>query len=174
MTVLTGNQGPVTYSPAAIAPASTGRMSTSFAGLLTVLLGAWGGIVAYVGPAFNFSADGTPAWTWTSSHTWLFLIPGAVAVVGGLCMMTARAGVATVGGLLAILAGAWSVIGPIAWPILQGSTFFSGYSTLRQFEYWVGYSLGPGVLVAMLGSFVLGRPKVAVASTVAPAPTVAP
>jgi hypothetical protein len=35
---------------------------------------------------------------------------------------------------------------------------------MRELAYWIGYSLGPGTLLAALGAFVLGRP--------APEPTV--
>jgi hypothetical protein len=53
------------------------RLSIETAGFLTLLLGAWAGIVAFVAPAFSFSADGSPVWTWNLAHSLLFLVPGA-------------------------------------------------------------------------------------------------
>jgi hypothetical protein len=157
MTVVTG-QAPVAYEPTRQRYA--GQVSIEIVGVLTILLGAWGGIVPFVGPVFGYSADAAGSWTWTSAHAWLFLVPGATAVVGGLMMMiggTVHTGVTKIGSLLAICAGAWFVVGPIAWPILQGSQFFTGYSTLHQFEYWIGYSIGPGVLLLCLGGWAIGH-----------------
>ena len=63
------------------------RLSVEMAGALACALGAWGGIVPFVGPIFGFSADGSPAWTWNLPHALLFLAPGAVAFVGGLAII---------------------------------------------------------------------------------------
>jgi hypothetical protein len=139
------------------------RLSIEMAGLLIVLLGAWGGIVPFVGPLFGFSGDGSPAWTWNMSHAMLSLAPGAVAVACGLLVMLAGqllAGrrVLAFAGLVVGLCGAWFIIGPLAWPVLKGTTFFVGDRPLRELAYWIGYSLGPGSLLVGLGALVLGRP----------------
>jgi hypothetical protein len=133
------------------------------AGLLTVLLGAWGGIVPFVGPLFGFSADGSPAWRWNLAHALLSLTPGAVAVAAGLLVVLAggslyRPGALAVGGFAAALCGAWFVIGPVAWPVLEHTTFFAGAPPLSALAHWVGYSLGPGALLIGLGAFALGHP----------------
>jgi hypothetical protein len=143
--------------------------SIETAGLLTLLVGAWGGIVPFVGPLFGFSADGSRSWTWSLPHALLSLTPGAVAVTAGVLVMAAggtlyRPGGLKLGGLMAALCGAWFVIGPVAWPVLEHSRVFVGASPMRELAYWIGYSLGPGTLLAALGAFVLGRP--------APEPTV--
>ena len=147
--------------------------SIELAGLLIVLVGAWGGIVPFVGPLFGYSADGSGSWTWNLSHTLLHAAPGAAAVFGGLVVMLAggrlsRSGL-KLGGLLAALAGAWLVVGPVAWPVLEHTKVFMSASPLRQFDYWIGYALGPGTLLAALGAFVLGRPS-ARPAVPAPAP----
>ncbi len=64
-----------------------GGGTLALVGLLTVLVGAWAGIVPYIGPTFGFGATGTPAWTWSLLHTLLWLAPGAVAVLCGLLIM---------------------------------------------------------------------------------------
>lgn len=142
------------------------RLSIEAAGFLTLLLGAWAGVVGYVAPAFSFSADGTASWTWNLAHSLLLLVPGAAAFLAGLMIMVeglsrgpARRMLLGVGGLLAAVCGAWLVVGPFAWRVLEGAAFFmSGASPLRELAYWIGYSLGPGGLLLALGAFVLGRP----------------
>ena len=140
------------------------RMSLEMSGFLILCLGAWGGIVPFVGPLFGYSADGAGSWRWDQAHALLFLIPGAVAVFAGLLIMTgamaviARPGLLVFAGFLAAVCGAWLVVGPLAWPVLHGSKFFVTASPLREFEYWIGYSLGPGGLLLALGAFVVGRP----------------
>ena len=65
----------------------------AFAGIVTILLGIWGGIIPFIGPSFGYSADGTSAWAMTSAHLWLSVIPGAIAFVAGcvLLMVAPRA-----------------------------------------------------------------------------------
>jgi hypothetical protein len=144
-----------------------GAASLILVGLCMVLIAAWGGIVPYVGPIFGFSADGTGSWTWNLAHWELALLPGAVALVMGLAMMgLARASAVSasarsmlwVSGLVAVAAGAWFVVGPLAWPVLHSGRYFTASgSPLRQLEYVVGYSFGPGLLLVAFGAFAMGR-----------------
>ncbi|MGA8297286.1 MAG: hypothetical protein WB770_09615 [Acidimicrobiales bacterium] len=147
------------------------RLSVEMAGALACAFGAWGGIVPFVGPIFGFSADGTPSWTWNLTHTILFLLPGAAAFVGGLAIVAGsrsvlgrHVGLAIAGALVAI-AGAWFIVGPLAWPVLKGVSVFSATGALRSLEYWIGYSLGPGGFLIALGSFAFARPTPLVAKT---------
>jgi hypothetical protein len=80
-------------------------------------------------------------------------------MIEGLSWNPARRFLLAFGGLLAAVCGAWFVIGPLAWPALRGPAFFTGASPLRELEYWIGYSLGPGGLLLALGAFILGRPR---------------
>jgi hypothetical protein len=64
------------------------RFSLGVAGLLLVVLGAWGGIVPFIGPTFGFSADGKGSWHWELTHALLSLAPGAAALLAGLLIMT--------------------------------------------------------------------------------------
>jgi hypothetical protein len=66
------------------------RLTATTAGVLAVLVGAWGGIAPYIGHAIRYSADGSATWTWNLQHGLLSLLPGAIAVVGGL-LLIARA-----------------------------------------------------------------------------------
>lgn len=156
--------GPTTAAPARQrVRTARSALSIETAGLLIVLIGAWGGIVPFVGPLFGFSGDGSTAWQWNMAHALMSLTPGAVAVAAGLLVMLAggafyRPGGLVLGGLFAALCGAWLVIGPVAWPVLEHTTFFVGARPVRELAFWVGYSLGPGALLVGLGAFALGHP----------------
>ena len=49
-----------------------------------MLVGAWAGIVAFVGPEFAYRPTSASAWQWTTANWLLHLVPGAMAVAGGL------------------------------------------------------------------------------------------
>lgn len=133
-------------------------------GILAVLLGAWGGIVPYVGPVFGYSSNGAGSWVWSLQHAVLYLIPGAAALFAGLLLLgmvprswlgRGRLGGSFAGWLL-ILCGAWFVLGPFAWPILHaGSPVFATTSPANMFAHEVGYNLGTGLLLAVLGAMAL-------------------
>jgi hypothetical protein len=142
------------------------RLSIETAGVMILLLGAWTGLIGYVAPAFSFSADGAGSWTWNLAHTYLLLVPGAAAVLAGTIIMVkglsrgrGRRALLGFAGLLAAVCGAWLVVGPFAWQVLEGTPFFvAGASALRDLTYFICYSFGPGGLLLALGAFVLGRP----------------
>lgn len=133
-------------------------------GLLTLLLGAWAAIVPFVGPLFGFGATRTGAWVWNLPHALLWLAPGAVAAVLGLMMMSraplARRGLARLGhawaGLIVACCGAWLAIGPFAWRIIKGNVPIKTAGPYHELLYWAGYSIGPGVLLGLLGGAALG------------------
>ena len=50
------------------ARAHLGRFGIGTAGVVAVLVSAWGGIVPFVGPLFNYSGDGSVAWHWSLPH----------------------------------------------------------------------------------------------------------
>ena len=135
----------------------------AFLGLLTIAIGAWGGIVAYLGPSFSFPANGSGSWNWDWEHTLLYLIPGAAAVATGLWMwaMAARthAGSGRFGsglaGLVLLAAGAWFVLGPVVWPIFYSTPVFEPASPMDTFLRQLGYNLGPGLVLAALGGMTL-------------------
>jgi len=134
-------------------------------GLLTLLVGAWGGIVPFVGPLVGADADGTVSWYWSMSHALLWLAPGAGACLAAALMLGAmpRAAVgfgrlgAFAAGALAMVCGAWFVIGPEAWPVLVRSAgVFVPAGPLTTVARQVGYSFGPGVLLLLLGGLSMG------------------
>jgi len=134
--------------------------------LATVLVGAWAGIVVFVGPSFGYSVDGTGAWRWDEAHAWLHFAPGVAAVVAGLLMLAALgravSGGATRGvglaGLLSIVAGAWLVLGPTAWPtvVTTHRRVWAVASPLHNLAHQVGANLGPGALLIVFGALSMG------------------
>src|SRR5436189_5671606 len=88
---------------------STGAVS----GLLIAVLGIWGALIPFMGPYFDYSFGVNSTWHYTSDRLWLDILPGAVALVGGLLIVLAATRAAGVlGAWLAVSAGAWFAIGP--------------------------------------------------------------
>jgi hypothetical protein len=150
------------------AEARTGVRSSSLSlatvGLIALIASAWGGIVAFVGPTFGFSADGAVSWHWDLSHVVLALIPGALGCIAALTFLapananvtSRRLGLSTAG-IIGIASGAWFVVGPLAWPVLVNThSYFVVASPLRALEYQIGYALGPGLILVMCSAFAMG------------------
>ena len=139
-------------------------ISLGMVGFVAFVVSAWGGIVAFVGPTFGFSADGSASWHWELSHAVLALIPGALGCLAGLTFMapvndavTRRRLSLSTAGIIGIASGAWFVIGPLAWPVLVTThAYFVGGTPMRVLEYQLGYSLGPGLILVMCSAFAVG------------------
>src|SRR5207248_4094471 len=108
-------------------------ISVATMGLLTVLFGAWAGIVAFVGPEFAYRPTSGSAWQWTTANWLLHLVPGAMAVAAGLVAITlARASTASARGMLDLAAlttfaaGGWLIIGPSLWPVFESGSPYGG------------------------------------------------
>src|ERR1700736_4770814 len=126
--------------------------SLGMVGVVAVVISAWGAIIPYVGPTFGYSADGASSWQWNLTHSVLALVPGAVGFLIGLSFFApvrtstlSRRLSLGVAGTIAIAAGAWFVIGPLAWPVISDvSQYFVPAAPLRNLANQVGYALGPG------------------------------
>ncbi len=125
-------------------------------GVLAILDGAWGGIVPYLGPTFGYSSNGIASFQWTLMHALLYLVPGAVAVFAGFCLLTLR-GSGALFGLLLAACGAWFILGVVVWPILHepGVGVFTSAPPTANFINLLGYNLGPGIVLALLGGMSL-------------------
>jgi hypothetical protein len=125
-------------------------------GLLIALLGTWVIVAALIGPIFNFGFFNDNTWDFSKEQWILQLIPGAVAVVGGLLLMTPSRGGGTLGALIAFAAGAWLLIGPTLYPVWWNhdvKTFGSdGMQALR----WIGHFYGPGGLILYFAGYAHG------------------
>lgn len=140
-------------------------MSLEAVGLITIVTAAWAGIIPFVGPTFGYSGDGAASWHWDLTHAVLALVPGAVAFVCGISLLapvrpgrTGRRRLSLgLAGTLITLCGAWFVVGPLAWPVLNDVTgYFVSADPLRNLANQVGYALGPGIILAACGAFTLG------------------
>lgn len=137
-------------------PRSRGAVS----GLLLVLLGVWGALIPFIGPYVNLAYDPNTPWTWTPARGWLEVLPGAVTVLGGLMLMMSRnRATALLGGWLAMVAGAWFVVGRLfATPLGLGdfgAPVPSGQAGLVALELL--FFTGLGSLIIALGGMALGR-----------------
>jgi hypothetical protein len=160
-------------------------------GLLLILLGAWGALIPFVGPNLDFAFTPDQAWLWTDARGWLEVLPGVVAAVGGLLLLVSgNRATAMLGGWLAVIAGAWFVVGrALSGPLGIGDVGAPAAVTdSKAAVLELAYFYGLGALIIFLGAAALGRVSVrsvrdvefvdnTEATTVAPAPattTVAP
>jgi hypothetical protein len=148
-------------------PRSRGAVS----GLLLVILGAWGALIPFVGPHFNFAYTPDQDWTWTTARGWLEVFPGVTTVVGGLLLIfSANRAIAMFGGWLAVLGGAWFVVGGQFAPMLRIGTVGDPVATTdrKRALLEVTYFSGLGALIVFLGGFALARLAVRLARDVEP------
>jgi hypothetical protein len=136
------------------------RTRGAVSGLLLILLGLWGALIPFVGPIINWAYTADPAWTWTAAKGWLEVFPGAATAVGGLVLLVSgsRAS-AMVGGWLAVLAGAWFVVGRAFASTLQIADVGqpSASTDLKRALLEVTYFTGLGALIVFLGGVALAR-----------------
>ena len=155
------------YSRGLSMPRSRGAVS----GLLLVILGAWGALIPFVGPHFNFAYTPDRDWAWSTARGWLEVLPGAATVVGGLLLVFAGNRVAAMlGGWVAVLAGAWFVVGSEVAPLLGiGSAGDPIAATERKRAVLeVTYFSGLGALITFVAGVALARTAVRLARDVQP------
>ncbi len=148
-------------------PRSRGAVS----GLLLVVLGAWGALIPFVGPHFNFAYTPDRDWAWTTARGWLEVFPGVTTVVGGLLLIfSGNRAVAMFGGWLAVLGGAWFVVGGQFAPMLRIGTVGDPVATTERKRALleVTYFSGLGALIVFLGGIALARLAVRLARDVEP------
>jgi hypothetical protein len=147
-------------------PRSRGAVS----GLLIVALGLWGALAPFIGPLFDFAFSPDRPWAWTAGRGWLQVLPGVVAVVGGLLMFASRnRATAMLGSWLAVAAGAWFVVGrAAAGPLGLGDAGEPVAANETQ-RVWLEltYFSGLGALIIFLGALAVGRLSVRTARDIA-------
>jgi hypothetical protein len=137
------------------------RTTGALSGLVITILGVWGALIPFIGPWFNFSYSPDIAWHWSSGRLWLSVLPGVVAVVGGLLLLGAATRPrAALGAWLAMLAGVWFVCGPIVsqlWNHGISQTGLplhaNGIRVLEQLTFFYGI----GAAITALAGIALGR-----------------
>jgi hypothetical protein len=139
-------------------PRSRGAVS----GLLLILLGAWGGLIPFIGPYFHYAYTPDKAWSYTTGRLWLEILPGAAALLGGLVVLvSARRPLAMTGAFLAALGGAWFVVGNLVSTFWNGSSPQAGVpaggTITRLALEELGFFGGLGVVIVFFAALALGR-----------------
>ena len=137
-------------------PRSRGALN----GGLLVLLGIWGGLIAFVGPYFHYAYTPDKAFTYTTGRLWLEILPAAGAIVGGLILGgTASRPAAIFGAWLAALSGAWFVLGGQLSALWHtgGSAGVPVGDNLHRVVEQIGFFTGLGLVIVFLAAVALGR-----------------
>jgi hypothetical protein len=136
------------------------RSRGALTGALLVLLGIWGGLIAFVGPYFHYAYTPDTAWTYTTGRLWLEILPAAAAVLGGLIVGgSGSRPVAIFGAWLAAASGAWFALGGLlstVWTIGGNAGHPVGDNAHRVVEQ-IGFFTGLGVVIVFLAAVALGR-----------------
>jgi hypothetical protein len=137
-------------------PRSRGAVS----GLLLLILGIWGALIPFVGPYFHFAYAPGQAWVWSTARAWLEVFPGVVTAAGGfLLLISGNRATAMFGGWLAVIAGAWYVVGRTLASTLHlhdvGQPLASTDAKRAVVE--IGSFSGLGALIVFIGGAVLAR-----------------
>jgi hypothetical protein len=136
------------------------RSRGAASGFLLILLGAWGALIPFVGPYFDFAFTPDQEWVWTNARGWLEVLPGAVTALGGLLLLVSgNRATAMLGGWLTVLAGAWFVVGrALAGPLGIGDVG-APVANVETKRVWLEltYFYGLGALIVFFGAIALGR-----------------
>jgi hypothetical protein len=155
------------YNPPGAAMMGRGKVTlAALLGVGTLLAGAWAAIVSLLAPSYGFPIDSVGAWHVTAHRLILHVVPGGVAVIGGLVLLIAlpalRHGKGRIAGGLAALvvmsSGAWLLLGRSALAAITGSTVIDsvGGSPSWAFLLRVAHEWGPGLLLLAFGAWSLG------------------
>jgi hypothetical protein len=139
-------------------PRSRGALS----GVLLVLLGLWGGLIAFVGPYVDFAFTPNETWVFNNDRLWLNVAPAVATGLGGLIVLfSANRAVAMFGGWLAVLGGAWFVVGPtvsMLWKATGATATGTPIgSEVRQVAEQLAFFTGLGVVIVFFAALALGR-----------------
>lgn len=155
------------------------RSRGAVCGLFLIILGVWGALIPLIGPYFHFAYTPDRSWAWSTARVWLEVFPGVTTAVGGLLLMiSGNRATAMFGGWLAVIAGAWFVVGRALRPLLRiGDIGHPMAATdAKRAVLEICYFSGLGALIVFLGGAVLARVTVRTlrdvefASESAPAP----
>jgi len=140
-------------------PRSRGAVS----GLLLIILGVWGALIPFIGPYFHFAYTPDQVWAWSTARAWLEVFPGATTAVGGfLLLVSGNRATAMFGGWLAVIAGAWFVVGRTLASVLRLGDIGHpiAVTDAKRAVIEISYFSGLGALIVFLGGAVLARVSV--------------
>jgi hypothetical protein len=143
--------------------------------MLLVLLGVWGALIPFIGPYFHYAYTPDRAWAASAGKLWLEVLPGVVALAGGVVVLVSRfRPLAAFGAWLAALAGTWFAVGnlvAVRWTALSTAGRPAGSSTRVLLEQ-IGFFTGLGVVIVFVAALALGRFTVIAARDKTAAPAV--
>jgi hypothetical protein len=132
--------------------------------VLLIMLGAWGGLIPFVGPYFHYAYTPDSAWTFTANRLWLEVLPGVATMLGGLVVtLTSSRAAAQLGSWLAGLSGAWFAIGSVIGRVWSPSQLSAGTpvgGNLTRALEQIGFFTGLGLVIVLLAALTLGRASV--------------
>ena len=137
-------------------PRSRGAVS----GLLLIILGVWGALIPFIGPYFHFAYTPDQAWAWSTARAWLEVFPGITTAVGGfLLLVSGNRATAMFGGWLAVIAGAWFIVGRTLASLLRLGDIGQpiAVTDAKRAVLEISYFSGLGALIVFLGGAVLAR-----------------
>jgi hypothetical protein len=137
-------------------PRSRGAVS----GLLLLILGAWGAVAPFVGPYLHLAYTPGQAWVWNTARAWLEVFPGAIVAAGGfLLLISGNRVTAMFGGWLAVIAGAWFIVGRTLAPTLGLGDIGQPMAATdaKRAIVEIVYFSGLGALIVFIGGAVLAR-----------------
>jgi Bacterial regulatory proteins, tetR family len=142
------------------APSSVAsRTATALTGVGLLLLGAWGAIIPFVGPYFDYVYTPNTTWTWTAARGYLEALPGAVTFVAGVVLLASgRRATALLAGLAAAAAGAWFVLGPLLAPLWRSNYIGRPVGSTRDVSVeQIGMFYGLGAAIILLAGIAVGQ-----------------
>jgi hypothetical protein len=140
-------------------PRSRGALS----GVLLVLLGLWGGLIAFIGPYFHYAYTPDITWHYSTDRLYLEILPAVGAIAGGLVLLAAtHRALAMFGAWLAAVSGAWFAVGRVLSPLWTAGGVTAGgtpvgATTLTRVVEDIGIFTGLGVVTVFLAAVALGR-----------------
>jgi hypothetical protein len=138
------------------------RSRGALSGILLLLLGTWGGLIAFIGPYFNYGYTPDVTWTYNTQRLYLQILPGAAAFLGGLLLLiSAHRLQALAGACLAAVAGVWFAVGTVFAPLWHSGSPAEGIpvgtTTTIHVAEQIGVFTGLGVVIAIIAAMAIGR-----------------
>ena len=123
--------------------------SATICGLVLIPLGAWAALAPYIAGGWG--------WEWHTGRFLLVLLPGGVAMLGGLVMLAGRRVFMPIGGAVALGAGLWFIAGPALWRIWEGGDFGTDEigASVRLIQ-WVAFFFAAGAFISAVSAYALG------------------
>jgi hypothetical protein len=137
------------------------RSRGAASGLLLMLLGAWGGLVPFIGPYFHYAYTPNSAWQINNGRVWLEVLPGIAVLLGGLVVAASKLRpTALFGAWLAAIGGAWFAVGTVLAALWTAKLPAQGTpvgGTVARVTEQIGFFTGLGVVVVFVAAVALGR-----------------